>query len=185
MDCCDPTIWQKLTPIAIIISGLLGSFIAIESIRSAREIARKKAAIDFLTTSQTNELIKDAFYLIVDLHRSHEQEIDKYAYVKDDADHLKTRDNILYLLNNMENMSVAIKEGIYDEQTIKESRYTGVVRTWRMTRRFIYKMREQLELDTLYMEFEGLAERWQEHPLTPRQSLAERKSKWDAFFRTE
>ena len=185
MDCC-PTTWQALTALAIIISGLLGAFIAIKSIWSARDIAKKKAAIDFINASQSNVLLKTSFRKVFELHQSSEKEIEDYAYKKkDDSEHFEIQEHIQYLLNFLENMSVAIMQGIYDEQTIKESRYSGTMRVWRMTRRFIYKLREQLENDTVYMEFEDLAERWKDNPLKPKREWSQRRAGWLRFFRGE
>lgn len=173
------------TPVAIFLSGLAGSIIALWSIISAREVSRKKAAMEFLLASFDNQLYRDAYSTIRKLHSSADSEIEIFAYEQGlDEAGLKTRANILYLLNYHESIAVAINRGIFDELTVKETRFTSIVRTWKMTRQFVYKLREQLEIDTVYMEFEELAEHWKENPLNQRPPFAERKKRWWRFYQT-
>ncbi|HGC5183412.1 TPA: DUF4760 domain-containing protein, partial [Escherichia coli] len=70
-----------------------------------------------------------------------------------------------YILNFYERVAVSIREGIYDEKMIKRTSYTTVVETYDIAEPLIKAIRESINSDTTYQEFEWLVRRWKANPL--------------------
>jgi len=70
-----------------------------------------------------------------------------------------------YILNFYERVAVSIREGIYDEEMIKRTSYTTVIETWNTAEPLIKAIREKINSETTYQEFEWLVLRWKKNKL--------------------
>jgi len=161
---------SNITPIIIGVSGFFASGFAGWSIYSARNIAKKKAAIDLMERSIENIVLTKATEKVRKIHLDSNIEIAVFAYGKKPDNHendgfVRDRDAIRKVLNFHEHMAVGIKNNIYDEKVLKEQRYTSTVELWKMIESFVLKRREITKSDTLYQEFEVLAKKWKKNKL--------------------
>jgi len=160
---CDPTVWSLIWQAASPLAILFGAVVAILAMCSNRNTSRQRAAIEYLSVAHENQRLKDCIISVRKLHHDPDVNIESFAYpAKRDSDE---SDDIRYLMNHFEYLSVGIGRKIYDEETIKAARYTVIVQVWTMCSPFVLKVREQDERKTLYQEFEELAERWKLKPL--------------------
>ena len=82
----------------------------------------------------------------------------------------KDAQDLRYLLNHFERLSVGIQEKIYDEKMVKKSQYSTFVKTYERSQQFIRGVRKTSP--TAYQEFEWLSLRWQKNPLKSRKKLS-------------
>lgn len=62
-----------------------------------------------------------------------------------------------YILNFYERVAVSIRQGIYNEEMIKRTSYTTVIETWDIAEPLIRAIREKINSEITYQEFEWLA----------------------------
>jgi len=90
-------LFDSITPIVIGISGAVGAIIAFSSIKSAQALARKKATLDFLKYSNTNDDVskgRAAFRIISKLT---DEEIARYGDIGATIDEVKSAQISSYL----------------------------------------------------------------------------------------
>ena len=75
------------------------------------------------------------------------------------------RKAILKVLNNQEFIAVGIRLGVFDENVYKQSQCTNVLRLWDASRGFINELRSVDGKDTIFQDFERLANKWQNDPI--------------------
>lgn len=154
---------------------VLGVFVAMLSIATARSLARKKQAADLLFASRSDLKLQAGAVCIEQHHDSSDKNI--RALAAKDRMHEDDAKTIRHILNHFELISVGIQNGIYDETIIKESWCGILVRTYEQALPFIQACRQRDGKETLYQEFEWLALRWKKNPLGT-------KSKMGQFKRT-
>lgn len=155
--------WQGAVPLAILFSGLLGAMVAIVAIWSARQIDRRKNAADFILQGDKDIRLKRAVKFIRDIDRDPNVSIEKYAHKENAEKYVKETEKIRYILNHYETVAINIKRKIYDENVIKSSDYTIVVRLWRNVWPYIEKVRDEYEYKAAYTEFQWLFRRWKRY----------------------
>jgi hypothetical protein len=155
---------------------LIGVLVAMVSIATARSLARKKQAADLLFQSRSIKELQLAAQCIEKHHNANDSNMRALANGS-----AQTEESALIrsLLNHFELISVGIQSGIYDERMIKESWCTIVTRTYDQALPFIQATRERDNKQTLYQEFELLAKRWKDCPLTAKRSWGQ--SWWRRF----
>jgi hypothetical protein len=72
---------------------------------------------------------------------------------------------ILKVLNNHEFIAAGIRTKSFDENIYKLTQYSNVLKVWDSSRGIIAEMRQIEKKDTLFQEFEWLAERWKKNML--------------------
>jgi hypothetical protein len=92
---------------------------------------------------------------------------DKSIAVFARKDHIDTDEakSIRYALNYYECVAVGIFEDIYDEDILKSSVFSTVVKLYDRTKPFIDQVRIVSDRKTPFQEFECLACRWKNDPL--------------------
>jgi len=122
-------------PSAILFSSFLGTYVAIVSVKNARELAQnnvknarelaqKKASIDFVEALHEGEKIQESINAILRFEMLSENlSLDEVKLKYADLEILDNRDRemvarMMYALNLYEYMSIGIFEGIYDESII-------------------------------------------------------------------
>lgn len=148
---------------AILVTGAIGLFSAWWSIVSARDIARKRAAMDAVMESRRDEKLRDGHRLINEIDQDKERSIELYH--QSDCDEPETRSKILYVLNHYENVAVAIHSNIYDESIFKRSECT-IIRNLFVHCKPLIERIQRHDSRTAYQELAALAEKWSEKPLS-------------------
>jgi hypothetical protein len=126
-------------------------------IRSSHEWNRRKAAHDFL-----GEIILGKF---VEIRRKLEEKIDPYdlnqTYATKKGD-LSTEDTLLLreLLNYLEELCLAIKHGIIDEDIAYESVPVLLCTYWRWAEAYVHAERRHSPL--IWIEVENVVKRWKQ-----------------------
>lgn len=153
---------------------IVGALIAILSVYTARLIAKKKQAADFLLGCRNDDHLLAGLKAIRECDTTGEKTLAYYvtpanAKKAQDTDAAKqdqeTAAAIRYVLNHYENLSIGIQSGIYDESMMRNAVYGIVVATYNRTKPFIAQMRNTHNSATLYQEFQWLANRWTRKPL--------------------
>jgi hypothetical protein len=71
------------------------------------------------------------------------------------------------VLNHHEFVATGIKEGAFDEEIYKRMKRSLVLRDWQALEPYISEKRRQERRDKLFSEFQWLACRWKDNPITP------------------
>lgn len=140
------------------------SIIAVIAILASRDTARKKNSIDTILHAKNDHKLRQAIESTGKIHRDSEKTIEKYAY--DAHKFEKEAQGIRYVLNFYEYLSVGIIHKVYDEQVLKESMYSTLVRTFERCQPYINQIRQQTGSNTAYTNFESLALKWREKPIS-------------------
>jgi hypothetical protein len=156
--------WRGATPLAISISAL----VALWAVVSARDLARKRNAIDLVIQTHRDDRFIKGIDMIRKIHHDETEEINRYAYPERAEDEKAA--SIRYILNFMEHMSIGIFNGTYDEKIIKETMCSFVVNTWGFVEPYVKQRRSLIGSVTAFAEVEKLAGRWRKKPLKPRQT---------------
>ena len=134
---------------------LLGVLVAIGTIIYNVRTAKKTQTANFLFESR-----QDMQYI---------ESLHSYVFPCDGCiitdEEMAERRKFQYILNFYERVAVSIREGIYDEKMIKRTSYTTVVETYDIAEPLIKAIRESINSDTTYQEFEWLVRRWKANPL--------------------
>ncbi len=158
--------WQAISNI-IVFSGVV---VAVVTIIYNLRTARKTLTAHFLFESRTDKEYRDALYVLRLTHQSGKSfrsyvfpPLNTFVTDEDVAERRKFQ----YILNFYERVAISIKEGIYYEKMIKSTSYTTVIETWDIAEPFIRAIREKVNSETIYQEFEWLVNRWKKAPLKP------------------
>ena len=142
---------------------IIGVGVAVQSILTARAIARKKQSADLLFASRGDPKLQGG-YAQVNLHHGAEGRGIR-SLAEPESKGSDEAMQVRFLLNHWELLSIGIQSGIYDERMVKKSWYSAVTDTYVRARPFILRSREVDKKSTLFQEFEWLAERWLASPL--------------------
>lgn len=122
--------------------------------------SRRLAVTNMLLDREHDEKVKEAEKQVRQLFKSHNSTLK--SFVDDDTDERKA---ILVVLNHYEFMAAGINMGTFDEDVYKRMHYSNVMRTWDMSKEFIYTLRSTHGNTTYFQDFEVMALRWQKSPL--------------------
>lgn len=153
---------QWASPVAVVISATIGGYIAVTSIKSARELARKKSSIDLILDSKHDDNLEKGLNVIREIHSNPKEDIVKFAY----PEMFKVEQNvdIRYVLNYNEFVAIGIREGIYDERIIKNATHRITTKSYEMCEKYIEKVRDDVGVKTIWCEYEALYKRWKDSP---------------------
>ncbi|QPL46483.1 DUF4760 domain-containing protein [Halomonas sp. A40-4] len=146
---------------------LAGITVAVISVRSVKSTAQKKQTADYLLELRTDIRMEKSIRLLRQLHGCENTNLLTLGR-ENKADNEDAQD-LRYLLNHFERLSVGIQEKIYNEKMIKKSQYSTIVRTYDRSNKFIEGVRENAE--TAYQEFEWLSKKWKKKPLKKKRQL--------------
>ena len=153
---------------AIVFMGVVVATLAI--IYNVR-IARKTQTAFFLFESRKDKEYLESLYMLKKVHasgRSFRSYVfpgpDRPLTDKERVERLKLQ----YILNFYERVAVSIREGIYNEKMIKQTSYATVIETWDIAEPLIKAVRQYINSETTWQEFEWLVSRWRKAPLKRR-----------------
>lgn len=69
------------------------------------------------------------------------------------------------MLNQLEFIAVGIRVGVFDEELYKELSCHSLIKSWEAASGFVYELRHQTGIKTLYQDLENLACRWEKDPI--------------------
>jgi len=155
-----PSFWPTLFPaFATIIAGSIGGWIALQAIKTNRQIARLRATLDLIERTES-----EPFYL--DLAVSFKAaRLRGFDYILDPQtdENWQERKKVFLFLNHYEMTAIGIKNGVLDETFYAQFRRGIVVRDWRYAREFIGALRSKIENPTpskVFEHFSALAQNW-------------------------
>ena len=126
-------------------------------------ISREVLSVKILLESRQDR------YLIRALEFISSEDISKFSFIKNEGNdnHKKERDLIYYALNYCEILAVSINKGILDEAVMKRFLCTFLIKQYEETKGFIASQRKHKNVpNTIFADFEKLALRWTDDPLT-------------------
>ncbi|HBS7745630.1 TPA: DUF4760 domain-containing protein [Klebsiella pneumoniae] len=158
---------SKLQMISNIIV-LFGVIVAIVTIIYNVRTAKKTQTAAFLFESRKDKDYIESLHILKKAHQSGKS-FRSYVFPANgttvtDAE-MDERRKFQYILNFYERVAVSIRQGIYNEEMIKRTSYTTVIETWDIAEPLIRAIREKINSDTTYQEFEWLATRWKKKKL--------------------
>lgn len=131
-------------------------------------LAEKKQTADFLFQSREDQKYINALNTISKMHKEGISLHCLIAPPEDKKEEMrKNYTDVRYILNFYERMAVAVKNGMYNEDMLKQTSYTTLRSVYSHTKPLIDQVRETHKQPTAYIEFERLAERWIRNPLNP------------------
>ena len=139
-----------------------GVLVALVSVKTARDIARKKQTADLLFATRGDEKLQKGYRYISEYSATTAVNIAALGDRDSEDEHA---DAVRYVLNHLEAVSVCITHDIYDEDMLRKCWYTVIVQTYDRTQPLISHLRRKQNRDTLLQEFETLAVRWKRNPL--------------------
>lgn len=141
---------------------LVGVIVAVVSIHAQRAIARKKQTADLLFASRSDDKLQSGYRYIGEYSTANTKNIVALADADAQSEHA---DDVRYVLNHFETVSVGIDAGIYDESMLKRCWCGIVLQTYERTQPLIAALRCKQQRETILREFEALATRWKKYPL--------------------
>ena len=161
----DANLRWSVPAIVSAVIGLVAASIAMLSIRSARDIAKRKNAMEAINTAFFDSQQKQALRTINEITNNPDLSIATFAYPSDDEKHLQISRQIAHILNFYEYLAVGLTLGIYDEDVLKRAKFTTAIGIYDKCEAFIVELRKLNRINTTFMEFEKLVIRWKAHPL--------------------
>ena len=134
---------------------------SVKAIEKAEQQARKRAIIDLLIAQKSDpNYIKDS-KIVRALKSDNSSCLANEINSPDSA----KKDAILSVLNQLEFIAVGIRIGVFDEELYKQLCCHSVLKTWEAASGFVYELRKQTQIKTLYQDLEHLADRWENDPI--------------------
>lgn len=169
MEDLTPAIW---TMPEIVRTGVmaLAVLVAVVSVLSVKSTAKKKQTADLLFAVRSDDRLIHASRTLKELHDS-DNNIRLWADPQHDCkneDQEKQVQDIRYILNHYERLSVGLQAGIYHEGMLRKSQFTIITKTYIWAKPFIEGVRDKTSSPTAFQEFEWLAERWSKKKLKQR-----------------
>jgi len=140
-------------PLALIIAAL-AALIAIWAVITQRIIARRRATLNHIIRQESDsELIKSR-QLFITTAKSNGGLV---PWSEEDKEKSNQAQAIRLFLNEFELISISIQKGIIDYEMYKRWNKSGTLGVWASAAPFIYRLRERLDNDAIFHEFEQLA----------------------------
>ena len=143
--------------IAILVSILIATYIVYNN----EKLAKKRATIDLVLHQKNDTDLSSA----LDLLRALDMDIGLAEYASMENKESSEYKAILVVLNHYEFVATGIKEKAFDENVYKRMVYGILVRDWVALKGFVAEIRQSRNRNTLFQEFQWLAERWIKKPL--------------------
>lgn len=168
-----------VAPLVIGVSGLAAACISVIAIKSNREIARKRATLDFIERSESTDYYQAAHKAFTEIRTDSTGDSDGFQQIKSPTNPtlMSQRKQVLNYLNHYEMMAIGIKKEILEEDVYKKFMRGPLLRDWLAAKDFIEHLRRPTEdsgnfvsTSSAYCEFEWLADRWQADRIKPSQA---------------
>ena len=146
-----------LTPIVVLASIRVAWY----GVSSQRELARKKASMDFITNREWSDsypVNRAKFIELRDAADSHLASLATLENASNPESHL-----VRVQLNDHELMAIGIKERLLDEELLRKYLKSTVIRDFQECLPFINATRSRLQNPNIYLELEKLVGIWRKY----------------------
>jgi hypothetical protein len=163
-----------MTPVdATFVTAGLAALIAIWGVITQRQIASRRATLDYIVDWKSNrELIKARLEFI----KLAKAPGGLAPWADKEKEHTIEAQYIGEILNRYELTSIGIQRGILDYKLYRMLRRTVTIRDWNHAHPYAVSLRNRLENPIIYHEFEEMV-RWLKDDKPPRRRLW-----WGKFF---
>lgn len=162
--CSAPSFWW-VTPCVIVLSALIAGFLSWKSIQSTREMATKRATLDFIERSESNAYYQDIYTAFSEVRKDQGGLVQLCSPTNPEL--LRQRQKVINYLNHYELMAMGIREEMLDEDVYKGFMRGTLVRDWAESEQFINHLRaptadsgSEVSTSEAFCEFEELAKKW-------------------------
>ncbi|MFA6700650.1 MAG: DUF4760 domain-containing protein [Thiomicrospira sp.] len=117
---------EFLSPLAILLSAMIGASVAMWAIFTNRRLARQKNSMDIINSHGKDEDIRLAIKEAGNLkHKvSNDMQMMAHDITGEETAHIRK------VLNYFESLAVCVEHKIYDDKILKETLYTTVIDLW-------------------------------------------------------
>ena len=122
-----------------------------------RRAVRKRAALDLIYDMGTDELLQKARGKVLEMVDAGKQLAPLGNKTSTGSEEIEA---IFRLLNARELQAGSVAQGIVDERLLRMFTNSTYIRDWKILDGFVHNLRTRTHIETLYKEFEQLAERW-------------------------
>lgn len=143
---------------AIFITAALAALVAIWGIITTRVVSRRASTLEHFRRIASDKDMIEARKIFIELTEE-PAGLAPYACptpLASDNENADKIDAIRTVLNDYEMLAVGVQFGTFDLSIISRYYRSTIVRDWRHAAPFIYKLRGDLNSDTIYHEFEQL-----------------------------
>jgi Domain of unknown function (DUF4760) len=163
-----------MTPLdAAFITGAVAALIAIWGVLSQRQIARRRATLDYIATSKSNRELIAARRTFIELAKASGG---LAVWAEEDKEKTPEALNIGEVLNQYELISLGIQFGILDYKFYRMLSRGVTLRFWNHGHPYIVSLRSRLKDKMIYHEFEEMI-KWLNDEKVPK-----RHWWWGKFF---
>ena len=151
---------------------IVSAAIAILTLRSSSRHERRRATVDVVLDQLKDESLTDARLIVRNLKNALGGIDSQTILIPADS---PTQQAFFTVLNSYEFMATGLKTGAFDKKTYKRMYYTNVVDNWNVLKDFVFRYREKYRKqhgsvagrrsETIFQDFENLAEKWKKRPL--------------------
>jgi hypothetical protein len=132
--------------------GGIAALIAIWGVISQRQIARRRATLDYISSSKSNRELIAARRKFVDIAKA--GGLDSWA--AENKEQTPEAQTIAEVLNQYELIAVGIQFGILDYSLYRRFSRSVTIRFWNHGHPYIVSLRNRLNNDMIYHEFEEM-----------------------------
>lgn len=150
-----------VSPLVTVFAAAIGGFIAINSIKANRAIARTRATLDLIERLESQPYYQELATAFKEIRGDQ----DGFRQILDpkSTPQKVQRAKILNFLNHYELVAVGCKKGVLDKDFYSMFMRSAVVRDWLAAETFVTDLRNppgQHPRPKIYEHFEGLAHEW-------------------------
>ncbi|AWV87048.1 DUF4760 domain-containing protein [Acinetobacter radioresistens] len=160
---------------------LVSAYIAYTTIHSSKNTSRERATLDTILDDNKDETLfnskmivlrfdedPSAYFLELEDKESNHKSLASLLSVAESAltiNEAEVRMHLLKVLNRYEFYAIGINRKLLDEEMFKRMYCSTMLKFWAICSPAVSQLRETAKKDTLFKEFECLANRWKTNPL--------------------
>ncbi|MFW1676423.1 DUF4760 domain-containing protein [Pontibacter sp. JAM-7] len=148
---------QWVSPLAILVSAGVGAAVALNAIKTNREIARKRATLDVILKSESDEYF-ERIYTVFSSERKRSSGLKTLLFAETDSER-KAKTEVDNFLNHYELIAISIRKEILDEGFYKSWMRSTYINHFEDAEEYIKDI--QKTHPNAFKEFESLARKWQ------------------------
>lgn len=163
--CAASSSYWWVTPCIIALSAIVAGVFSWLSIKSSRDVARKRATLDLIERSESTQYYQEVYVAFTEVRKDG----DCFNQIRNptNPELIKQRQKVINYLNHYELIALGISQGILDETVYKMYMRSTVVRDWFAAEAFIRHIRNpttdsgsEVSAGAAFSNFEALATKW-------------------------
>lgn len=141
----------------------ISAIVAIIAIYVHSSNSRRQATVNLVIQQRNDKVLRKARRAVTELNS--DNKITELANPNHKGS--PQRDAVLILLNNYEFIATGMRERAFDLSLYKRMSYSTVINDWKALKPFVFDLRRLVNSQTLFQEFQWLAERFCRKSLKP------------------